>query len=145
MKPSKLSSSNPDTSPPPVPEPATLSAGAVPFWRSLAPLARDNGKLRAETAARFQILVETLALAESAGRALDRDGFVIGKGKRPHPAIRVLHSSRWAALQLLADFGLAPADARQHAAAGDNGGDPMFGIQPYGDADYRRALDRLVK
>ena len=94
---------------PPIPDGMT-NEGAKE-WRQLAPIVYGSKRLTPGDLRALQLLCECLATATALEDVILQDGPLIDSGsggKKAHPAIKLLESSRKQAHWLLRDFGLTP-------------------------------------
>ena len=94
----------------PVP-PETISAPGAKEWARLAPLLVDMGLLTEADLRTLELLCETLATATELEAAIKLEGFTIEAatgGRKAHPALKALETTRNAASRMLGDFGLSP-------------------------------------
>jgi P27 family predicted phage terminase small subunit len=112
----------------PPPPPAGLGAEAAEEWRALAPVLVAAGTLAASDLRALRLLCETLATEAGARAVVGAEGFTVPTadgGQKPHPAVRIMETSRAQAAALLRDFGLTPrARGTVDAAPGPLGDDP---------------------
>jgi P27 family predicted phage terminase small subunit len=97
--------------------PEHLTTLARNEWAGLAPVLAALRTVAPADLRALEMLCETLGTAQQAQAVIATGGLTIGSvrsGKiRPHPAVKILESSRAQAVRLLIEFGLTPR-ARGH-------------------------------
>jgi P27 family predicted phage terminase small subunit len=92
--------------------PANLSELARAAWLELAPELVGLRLLTTADLIALSLLCETQATAAELEQAIREEGFTIETGtggKKAHPALKALESTRNAATRLLKEFGLTPS------------------------------------
>ena len=107
--------------------PDTLSDAGKKEWRPLARNLVEMGVLTRADLRTLELCCETLATATALEETIHAEGFTIEAatgGKKAHPALKALETTRNAAHRMLSDFGLSPKSRkyveRAPAPAKDN-------------------------
>jgi P27 family predicted phage terminase small subunit len=90
--------------------PTSLSPGAKIEWRPLAKAAVQIGVLTGADLRALALLSEVLATESELSALLRAEGVTIegGAGRKAHPAVKLLESTRNQAARMLESFGLTP-------------------------------------
>ena len=121
----------------PPPPPEALSECACNFWEVLAAETVAMSVLTTADLTALALLCETQATASELEQTIREEGFTVSTGtggKKAHPALKSLESTRNCAARLLAEFGLTPKSRKYVEKA------PTADFNPYSDenlsADY---------
>jgi P27 family predicted phage terminase small subunit len=91
--------------------PETLSSGAMGEWNWLAPVLVELEVLTRADLRTLALCCETLSTATELETTIRDEGYTIPAstgGRKSHPALKALETSRNAGLRMLNDFGLSP-------------------------------------
>ena len=123
--------------------PTGLSPGAKLEWRPLAKACVQIGVLTGADLRALGLLCECLATESELSALLRAEGVTIegGSGRKAHPAVKLLESTRNQAARMLESFGLTPrgrqgvdvrpASAQQNPFARFGGGDKYTEPKPW--------------
>ena len=119
----------------PPPPPEALSECACTFWKVLAAETVAMSVLTTADLTALALLCETQATASELEQTIREEGFTVSTGtggKKAHPALKSLESTRNCAARLLAEFGLTPKSRKyvEKAPAADPEDSWQHGPQP---------------
>lgn len=107
------------------PPPSSLSEHAHTAWEVLASELVDLGVLTTADLTALALLCATQATASELEQTIREEGFTVPTGqggKKAHPALKSLESTRNAAARLLCEFGLTPKSRKYVEKAPKSGG-----------------------
>ena len=110
--------------------PANLSERACAIWSVIAPEVVDLGILTSADLPMLALLAETQATVRELEDTIRDEGFTVETGtggKKSHPCLKPLETTRGAVTRLLKEFGLSPLSRKfvEKAPAGRSGYNPF--------------------
>ena len=124
------------------PPPGTLSEIARAVWEDVAAETVALGILTSADLPMLALLAETSATVSELEQTIREEGFTVSTGaggRKAHPALKALETTRGAVTRLLKEFGLSPLSRKfVEKAPGPSGYDPLDHLD---DDDFRSRGD----